>query len=301
MRGGTQVTHAGEAGSTVGVVGLGAMGLPIAERLAAAGWPTIGYDVAEAARSAAVDRGLALVEDLPALAAEASIVLVIVPADDDVRTVVSGLLAADRVPELLAICSSVEPQTVRDLGVLAQARGVDVCDATLARGEPAARDGTLLVYCGGEDSAIARLLPILRSCASDVVHVGPLGQGQLAKMLNNLLLWSIVVATAETTRLGLALGADPDAMLRALNLGSGRSWVLETWTRPRPMPDADEDMERILEHAEAAGIDLPNARVVAETIRAIKAEKAVWRDGAGVQASMAEFIREHHGARVGAE
>lgn len=292
------MSAAGEASETVGVVGLGRMGLPIAQRVAAAGRPVIGHDVAQPARKAAADRGLPLAEDLAALAAEASVVLVVVPADDDVRAVVSALLAADEVPELIAICSSVEPRTVHELGALAQARGVALCDATLARGEPAARDGTLLVYCGGEDQAVARLLPVLRSCASDVVHVGPLGQGQLAKMLNNLLLWSIVVATAETTRLGLALGAEPDTMLRALDLGSGRSWVLETWGRPRPMPDADEDMARILEHAAAAGIELPHARVVADEIRAIKAEKAAWRAGAGVQASMDEFIREQHGARA---
>jgi len=130
---GAEVRHAEESSHSIGVVGLGRMGLPIAGRLAAAGLPVVGYDVAATARRAAENQGVALVDDLPALAAEASIVLVLVPADDDVRAVVAALLAADDVPEIVAICSSVEPQTAREMGTMARARGVDVCDATLAR------------------------------------------------------------------------------------------------------------------------------------------------------------------------
>jgi 3-hydroxyisobutyrate dehydrogenase-like beta-hydroxyacid dehydrogenase len=149
----------------------------------------------------------------------------------------------------------------------------------------------LLLYCGGATATIERAMPVLRAFARDVVHVGPLGSGQQAKLLNNLLLWSTIGAVTETLQLAARMGLDTDVIASALALGSGRGWVLDTWSRPRPMPDLEGDLERGLEVAASLELELPLTRAVQQTMTDIKQRKAASFGGTGAARSMAEFVR----------
>ena len=282
-----------EPGSqAVGVVGLGEMGLPIAKNLARAGFPVFAHDIDSLARNRAFAAGVRVEAALADVAARASTWLVAVP-ENAVIDVVRVFADALRPPAVVVVCSSVDPTLMMAASDLLKAAEIDVCEATLARGVPAARDGSLLLYCGGRAETLERVRPVLTAIASDVVHVGPLGGGQAAKLLNNLLLWSNIAAVTETMRLAAAMGLDTDAVATALARGSGRSWVLDTWSRSRPMPDVEHDLARVLHVADDLSLDFPFVRVVQAVMSDVKARKAAWLGGAGVERSMADFVREN--------
>jgi 3-hydroxyisobutyrate dehydrogenase-like beta-hydroxyacid dehydrogenase len=284
----------------VGVVGLGAMGLPIAANLARAGHAVHGHDTNPLARNRAETMGVRTHDDLAGRAACAATWLVVVPGAA-VVDVASRLANSLQPGSLVVVCSSVDAPVMADVETVLRSVGASVCDAALARGVAAAREGSLLLYGGGDTATIERATPVLRAFARDVVHVGPLGSGQLAKLLNNLLLWSSVAAVTETLRLATRLGLDPDVVTSALSLGSGKGWVLETWSRPRPMPDLESDLMRGLEVAEELELDLPLTRVVQQTMTDIKRRKAASFAGTGAARSMAEFVRATFPTAAGTE
>jgi 3-hydroxyisobutyrate dehydrogenase len=275
----------------IGVVGLGHMGGPIARNLAKAGHRVFGFDIDPTAAQAVAGDGVRTDVAVEDAVTSVPVWLLVLPNEAALRSVAAHLLGLLPAGACLVICSSVDAAVVHDIGTAAQSAGVAVCDAALARGVPAARDGTLLVYCGGSDTTVERVLPILHAMARDVVHVGPLGSGETAKMLNNLLLWSTVAAVTETMTLAAELGQDQKAILEALRLGSGKSWVLDTWERPRPMPDLDEDLVRILRIAGTHDLEMPLTHAVQRLMTGVKREKAAWLQGTGTERSMAEFLR----------
>ena len=279
-----------DAADPVGVIGLGEMGLPIAANLMRAGHTVHGHDASRLACNRAEAIGIRVIDDLSKSAARASTWLVIVPGAA-VLGVATQLARALPAGSLVVVCSSVDAPVMADVEAVLQPAGVRVCDAALARGVPAAREGSLLLYCGGDAATIELVTPVLTAFARDVVHVGPLGSGQLAKLLNNLLLWSSVAAVTEILRLATRLGLDPDVVTSALSLGSGRGWVLETWSRPRPMPDLESDLARGLEVASQLALDLPLTRAAQQTMTEVKRRKATSFGGTGTARSMAEFVR----------
>lgn len=283
-------------GDPVSVLGLGKMGLPMARNLAARGFDVRGFDVSPASCDRARAAGVAVVAT-PAQAAEhAALSLVVVGFDDEVRAVVlgpGGLLEGAAPGDVVAVCSSVEPRTVAEVARVAATRSVHVVDTPVARGEPAAEDASLLVLCGGPADVLAHVDAPLHAIGSDVVRLGEVGAGQVGKMLNNYLLWTAVVADHETMRLGARLGVDLDALRAVLTLSSGNNWALETWTRSRPMPWAEEDMRVLLQYADEAGLELPVADLVREQITAIKRVKNGWAAGGGASSSMDAFTRAH--------
>ncbi len=152
---------------------------------------------------------------------------------------------------------------------------MDVIDAPLCRGEPAAEAGKLLVLVGGDEAVVERCRPVLSAFCSDVFHVGGLGSGQIGKMINNLLLWACVSANWEGLKLAGALGVDPEKLRQALLLSSGNNWALETWLLPRPMPWAEKDMAIVMEQADKARLSLPLCGVTREVIKGIKIERGL--------------------------
>lgn len=284
------------AGDTVAVVGLGKMGLPMARNLADGGFDVVGFDVTEVSCARAREQGITVVGTPSEAAARAVLSLVVVGFDDQVLDVVSGpdgLLTGASAGDVIAVCSSVEPRTVKQVAQAAAVRSVHVLDTPVCRGEPAAEDATLLILCGGPQAVIDRVDPALRAIGSDVYRLGDMGAGQVGKMLNNYLLWCSVVANHETMRLGARLGVDLTALREALMLSSGNNWALETWTRPRPMPWAEEDMRVLLEYADRAGLPMPVAGLVRDQIEALKVLKNAWADGGGSASSMDAFTRAH--------
>lgn len=278
----------------VGVVGLGKMGRPIARHLLAAGHSVHGVDVSEAARAAAADDGVIVGDSVAAMAARTEATLVVVGFDEEVTESClgpDGVLSGAAPGHVLFICSTVRPKVSIEVGRRAALQDIDVFDATLCRSEHAAIAGELLVLVGG-DVPFAPWRPLFEAFASDIVEMGPLGTGQIAKTLNNALLWTSVVANAEVLRMGMRLGIDQATLREALLLSSGSNWALETWLRTRPMPWAEADMEIALELAAEAAVEAPLSGAVGDLIASVKREKA----GLDLaSASMAEFLSRLEG------
>ena len=281
---------------SVGIVGLGKMGRPMARHLLATGIDVHGVDIDGDSRSAAAAEGVEIHSTVSEMASVTDGTFVVVGFDQEVTDSClgpSGALAGAQPGHVIFVCSTVRPAVSITVGERAAPSGVDVMDATLCRSEHAAIAGELLVLLGGDAVVFEPWRTAFASFASDVVQVGPLGAGQVAKTLNNALLWAAVVANTEVLRLGMRHGIDQEMLRRALLLSSGANWALETWTRARPMPWAEKDMEIALELAAEVGLDAPMSAETRDVIAALKRVKANTPSGLDMTtSSMAQFLEE---------
>lgn len=213
----------------VGFIGLGSQGAPMARRIIDAGYETTLW-----ARRPAT---LLPFEDTPAkraaspadLASVSDLVCVCVVDDADVEEVItgeSGVLAGLRKGGVIAVHSTVHPDTCRRLADRARTHGVALIDAPVSGGGPAATEGRLVVMAGGEPGTVAFCRPVFATYGDPVVHMGPLGSGQLAKLLNNVLFTANLATAAGTLALGRDLDIDPAALARVITHGSGTSFAL---------------------------------------------------------------------------
>lgn len=209
------------------VIGLGAMGAPIARRLSESGFHVVGADDDPRRR--------ALVEDRVASAATvaeavdgAELVLLSLPTSKEVDAVVlgpHGVLAHAGPGTLVVDMTTGQPSETRRIGTRLRHAGHDMIDAPVSGGAAAAAAGRLAVMVGGRAAAIDRARPVLHALAVKVVHCGDLGAGSVVKLVNNVLVAAHLLAAAEALRIGLAEGLDPEALLAAVNAGSGASQV----------------------------------------------------------------------------
>lgn len=250
----------------VGVVGLGAMGGPIARHLLDAGVEVVVADLDAGAVATCAQAGARTAQDLPDLAAHSDVVLVVVATDEEVLAVCSGdrgLLAACRPGTAVLLCSSVRPDTCADVRDAAP-RGVAVLDAALTGGVRGSENGSINLLVGGDAVVLDRLRPILAPWTSSVHHLGPLGAGQVGKTVNNLVHWAQISAITEALELGRRYGLDVPTLRRALMDGPTDSRTLREMEQMRFTWHAKD-----LANAEAmaARVDLPLP--VAETVREV--------------------------------
>lgn len=216
--------------TSIGFIGLGNMGLPMAANLLRAGHRVHGYDVEAAALEAAVARGAAAVESAAEAARRADVVITMVPNSPDVETAYLGPLGVleGARPGLLAVdMSTIDPATTRAVGARLAAAGVRMLDAPVSGGVPGAVAGTLTIMVGGDAAAVAEARPILAAMGKNVVHVGPLGSGEVAKICNNLIAGVSMVAVAEAFSIGTRAGVDPKILHDVIRTSSGACWALE--------------------------------------------------------------------------
>jgi 3-hydroxyisobutyrate dehydrogenase-like beta-hydroxyacid dehydrogenase len=163
------------------------------------------------------------------LAAASDLVCVCVVGDDDVREVVygdTGVLAGLAPGAMIAIHSTVHPDTCREIAEKAAAQGVSVLDAPVSGGAPAVEQGKLLVMVGGEEADAERARPVFATYADPIVHLGPLGSGQVTKILNNLLFTANLGSALSTLELGESLGIPRVRLAEVLSGGSATSKAL---------------------------------------------------------------------------
>lgn len=223
----------------VGVVGVGAMGAPIAGHLAAAGFPVRVMDrSAAAAADVRIATGAAVDGSIAELAARCSTVLVVVDDDAAVRQVVVELVAEPAESRAIVVCSSVHPATVRELAEVTDAAGVGLLDAAMIGGIRGVLAGTVALLVGGPDDVLARVGPVLQPWTIAIHHLGPVGAGQVAKSANNLIHWAQVCAIEEAFRLAAVAGLPVPDLRRALADGPADSRALReleqmrlTWWR----------------------------------------------------------------------
>jgi 3-hydroxyisobutyrate dehydrogenase len=210
------------ADRTVAVVGLGRMGMPMAARLAEAGYTVRGFDAA----AVAVDPGSGITtSDSAAEAARgADVVVLMLPSSDVVEAVLDdGLLDALEPGSVLLDMGSSRPLSSRAVAGRVRSRGVAFVDAPVSGGVRGAQRGALTIMAGGPDPDVERVRPVLDVLGTRVVHAGGVGTGHALKAFNNLLSASHLLATSEAVLAGQRFGLDPAVMLEAINLSSGRS------------------------------------------------------------------------------
>jgi 2-hydroxy-3-oxopropionate reductase len=212
--------------AAIGFVGLGAIGAPLARALLEAGHPLVAYDVDEA-RVGALDSGAATAVGSPREVAErAETVLVSLPTPQVVREVACGVdgLVHGGALRLYVDLSTTGAAVARKVAAALAKRSVDVVDAPVSGGVAGANARTLAVMAAGSDAAFARVEPLLRCFGKNVFHVGrEPGQGQVAKLLNNLLSATAMAVTSEALAVGSRAGLEPETLLDVFNAGSGRN------------------------------------------------------------------------------
>lgn len=212
----------------VGFVGAGRMGAPMVGRLAEAGHEVTVLGRDDEQRSAIAELGARPVAELGDVAADAEAVVVCVFTDEQVRQVCldDGLLAAMPPGSVLVLHTTGSPRTAQALAEQGRAGGVAVVDAPVSGGPHDIAAGTVTVFAGGDEDAVQKVRPVLSSYADPVLYVGPIGSGQLVKLVNNTLFAAQIGIVAEAVALAGRLGVDEPTLLSALPHGSGSSRAL---------------------------------------------------------------------------
>lgn len=211
----------------IGVIGLGAMGAAMARRLVATGLAPLGHDLDPARAAACGAIPAARPED-----AAAPLVLLSLPDAAAVGAVLPGLLPALPPGAVLADTSTLEPAAARRFAAMAAEAGAHYLDAPVSGGPAGAEAGRLAMMVGGEAAALDRARPGLSRIAAGILHVGGSGAGQVAKLVNNLLVATHLVVAAEALRIGEAAGVPAATLLEVVNGASGRSAATEVnWPR----------------------------------------------------------------------
>jgi 3-hydroxyisobutyrate dehydrogenase-like beta-hydroxyacid dehydrogenase len=246
------------------------MGLAMAGHVLDKGLEVAAFDVDRERMELAHQRGLAAKASLCDLARAADAFILVVATDEQVVTVAEELAqsAADRATIVVAATISVE--TVRDLGLRLATHGKRLVDAPVVYGASGARAGTLLSLCGGAAEDIERVRPVLMCYSRDVVHVGPLGAGQVAKTCNNLLHWVHCVANFEALLIAKRYGLDAQRMREVLLECPGANGTLQRWDTTR-FTWQEKDMDLALALAQKAGLMLPLAGQVDQLIKTLGA------------------------------
>jgi len=261
---------------TVGFIGLGIMGKPMARNLLRAGYPLVVLNrsrgpvdelVADGARAGSSPRDVAAASD---------VVITMLPDSPDVEAVVlaaDGVAAGIRSGALSIDMSTIAPATARTIAARLHERGVDVLDAPVSGGEKGAIDATLSIMIGGTDAAFARAEPILRALGKNIVHVGPDGAGQVTKACNQIVVGVTIEAVAEALALAAASGVDVAAVRTALMGGFAQSKILEVHGQ-RMIDQAftpgfkarlhRKDLQIAVSAGEEVGLDLAGAALVRE-------------------------------------
>ncbi len=213
-----------------GVVGAGAIGRGFVASLARAGFPVAVYDLDPAAAARAAAAGGSAAGSAAELARISDVVLLALPDTPEILAALDGGLEQGlRRGATLVVTSTVSPGTPLELERRLAPRGVDVLDAPVSGGPAKAAAGELAIMVGGPQSVFESRRPVLEALSSQLVHVGPTGHGEIAKLVNNLMGAVIVVGIAEGLALAAKAGADVGRVCDAVSGGSGSSWILREW------------------------------------------------------------------------
>ncbi|MBM9594078.1 3-hydroxyisobutyrate dehydrogenase [Roseitranquillus sediminis] len=274
----------------IGFIGLGNMGAPMAANLAKAGHEVVGFDVAGATAEAVAQAGSAA-----EAASGADVVICMLPNGDILRRVADEVIPAMERSAILLDCSTVDVASARDVAAQAEAAGLRPLDAPVSGGTGGAQAGTLTFMVGGGADAFAEARPLFDVMGAKAVHCGPSGNGQAAKICNNMILGVTMIATCEAFALADRLGLDRQAMFDVVSTSSGNSWSMSTYcpapgVGPKSPADNDyrpgfaadlmlKDLRLSQQAAETADADTPMGQLAAELYRSfVEDENGAGRD-----------------------
>lgn len=224
----------------VGFIGLGNMGGPMARNLLAAGHDVIGFDVAAPALEAHATHGGRVASSAAEAARNVDVLISMLPSGrhvSDLFTGPDGLIAAAAPGTMLIDCSTIDVETARRVGAAAGSEGFEMLDAPVSGGVGGAEAGTLTFMVGGSDAAFARAEPLLQAMGKTIVHAGPTGNGQAAKICNNMVLGISMIGVCEAFALAEKLGLDAQKLFDISSKSSGQCWSLTSYCPvPGPVP-----------------------------------------------------------------
>ena len=213
----------------IGLIGVGLMGEPMGRNLMKAGYPLTVHTRTKARAAALLAEGAAWADTPAALAREVDVVISMVSDSPDVEAVYLGEHGACQTLRSGALAidmSTVSPETARQVAEQVRARGADFIDAPVSGGVNGAIAGKLAIMCGGEPAAVERATPVFRAMGQTIVHCGPVGNGQLTKLCNQILCGLNLLAVSEALTFARRVGLDPNTMLQAVSGGAAGSWAL---------------------------------------------------------------------------
>jgi len=244
----------------LGFIGLGNMGAPMARNLLKAGHDLTVFDVVQANVDALVKagEGHAKSANTPAAVLESGVdaVITMLPAAQHVKSVYlgeQGILSANVVGVVLIDSSTIDPMSARDVAKAAAQKGALMLDAPVSGGTGGAEAGTLTFMVGGEEALYERMKSLLACMGKNIVYCGGAGNGQVAKVANNMLLGISMIGTAEAMSLGVSLGMDPKVLAGIINTSSGRCWSSDTYN---PYPGVLENVPASRGYTGGFGADL---------------------------------------------
>lgn len=257
------------AKENIGMVGPGRMGYAMLKHLINKGYDVTVTDLNPEMIKRAEAAGAKSAADPAALAGICDFVIIAVGFDNEALAVSlgpNGLLSTMKKGGVIAVCSTVAPETAQQIEAEAAKKGIDVLDAPICRGGWAADEGSLLALFGAKDSVVKRAHPIFSTFSSDIVHVGQVGHGQVAKTMNNMLLWVNGIALMEAGRLAKATGIELPKLREALLMSSGSSAALEDWDMIT-FTWALKDMQIVSKMADVQNVTMPIAGAIKELVK----------------------------------
>jgi 3-hydroxyisobutyrate dehydrogenase len=213
----------------VGFIGLGNMGAPMAVNLAKAGHDVLGFDLVPAACDHARDAGIQIASDAGSCVGGREVVITMLPAGRHVLDVFRTIVPAMTKGALVIDCSTIDVDSARTAHGLAEAAGLLSLDAPVSGGVAGATTATLTFMVGGSDAAFAPGEKILAAMGKRVVHCGPGGAGQAAKICNNMLLGISMIGACESFALAEKLGLDRQKLFDVISTSSGNCWSVSTY------------------------------------------------------------------------
>ena len=235
--------------AAIGFIGLGNMGAPMAANLVKAGHQVIGFDIVPRAVEALSAKGGRAAASAAEAIAASELVITMLPAGAQVRSVYlgeAGVLANARKGTLVIDCSTIDVETARAVAAAAAEAGFDMLDAPVSGGVAGAEAATLTFMVGGEAAVFARAEPVLAAMGRTIVHAGPAGNGQAAKICNNMILGVSMIAVCEAFSLAERLGLAAQTLFDVAAKSSGQCWALTSYCPvPGPVPSSPANRDYV--------------------------------------------------------
>jgi 3-hydroxyisobutyrate dehydrogenase len=291
--------------SKIGFIGLGNMGAPMAANLVKSGGHVLGFDVVPAARDAAARDGVQIAANARSAVDDAEVVVTMLPGGEQVLSVWNDIVPRARQGTLFIDCSTIDVASARAAHKLAAERGIATLDAPVSGGVGGAKAATLTFMVGGSEHAFARGKPVLERMGKRIVHCGEAGNGQVAKICNNLILGASMIAVSEAFVLGEKLGLSHQALFDVVSGSSGQCWSLTSYC-PVPGPVPASPANNGYKAGFTAALMLKDLNLARQAARSVNVPAALGAHAAEVYQEFAKegqsgldfsaiinFVREH--------
>jgi 3-hydroxyisobutyrate dehydrogenase len=274
----------------IGFIGLGNMGLPMAVNLINAGHQIEGADINRAAVEKLKAAGGTPVETAKSAAARCDVVITMLPAGQHVREIYlgpGGIIENANAGTLLIDCSTIDVETARAVATKAEKKGLLMLDAPVSGGVTGAAAGTLTFMCGGTAQAFTRAQSILEKMGKTIVHAGGPGNGQAAKICNNMILGVSMIAVSEAFVLAEKLGLDHQKLFDLSSKSSGQCWAMTSYC-PVPGPVPTSPANRDYQPGFTAAMMLKDLKLAQDAAKANDANTPMGAEAAKIYARYAE-------------